>query len=212
DRYLSGEAFGAAGTTVVIEEGLTGPELSVLAVCDGRRAVPLAPAQDFKRAHDGDAGPNTGGMGAYCPVPAVDDATLSALMDDAVGPTLAALRNRGIDYRGVLYAGLMLTAEGPKILEYNVRFGDPETQVVLPRLGSDLATLLAEAAAGELRSTPVFTDAAAVTVVCAAPGYPAAPRTGDVIHGLDAAEAVPGVLVFSAGVAPDDAGQLVTAG
>jgi phosphoribosylamine--glycine ligase len=212
DRYLSGEAFGAAGTTLVIEEGLTGPELSVLAVCDGTRAVALAPAQDFKRAYDGDAGPNTGGMGAYSPVPTVDDAVLAAVMDGAVGPTLATLRDRGIDYRGVLYAGLMLTPDGPRMLEYNVRFGDPETQVVVPRLTSDLATLLAEAAAGELASVPTFTADAAVTVVCAAPGYPAAPRTGDPIDGLAQAEAVDGVTVFAAGVGTGDDGQLVTAG
>ncbi|MFI5043835.1 MAG: phosphoribosylamine--glycine ligase, partial [Acidimicrobiales bacterium] len=123
--YLSGAAFGAAGQRLVIEVGLTGPELSVLAVCDGTRAVPLAPAQDFKRAGDGDRGPNTGGMGAYSPMPTVDDALLGDVMDRFVEPTLATLRARGIDYRGVLYAGIMLTPSGPKMLEYNVRFGDP---------------------------------------------------------------------------------------
>ena len=127
----------------MIEEGLVGPELSVLAVCDGQRAVLLAPAQDFKRVGDGDEGPNTGGMGAYSPVPGVDQALLDDVLARFVEPTLAELRARGIDYRGVLYAGLMLTAEGPKLIEYNVRFGDPETQVVLPRLSSDLAELLA---------------------------------------------------------------------
>ena len=152
--YLSGAAFGAAGQRLVIEEGLTGPELSVLAVCDGTRAVPLAPAQDFKRAGDGDSGPNTGGMGAYSPMPMVDDALLGDVMDRFVEPTLATLRARGIDYRGVLYAGIMLTPSGPKMLEYNVRFGDPECQVVVPRLTSDLAALLAEAAAGRIRSDP----------------------------------------------------------
>ncbi len=126
---------------MVIEEGLVGPELSVLAVCDGQRAVLLPPAQDFKRIGDGDEGPNTGGMGAYSPVPMVDAATLGEVMDRFVEPTLAALRTLGIDYRGVLYAGLMLTADGPKMLEYNVRFGDPESQVVVPRaqLGPDRA-------------------------------------------------------------------------
>ncbi|GIT75533.1 MAG: hypothetical protein Ct9H300mP31_00640 [Acidimicrobiaceae bacterium] len=146
--YLSGAAFGDAGRTVVIEEGLTGPELSVLAVCDGTTAVALAPAQDFKRVGDGDAGPNTGGMGAYSPVPVATNAVVDDLVAGAVQPTLAALRGRGIDYRGVLYCGLMLTPDGPKVLEYNVRFGDPETQVVLPRLTSDLGYLLATAAAG----------------------------------------------------------------
>ena len=210
--YLSGEAFGDAGRTVVIEEGLTGPELSVLAVCDGQRAVALAPAQDFKRIGDGDAGPNTGGMGAYSPVPAATDQVVAELMEGAVAPTLAALRARGIDYRGVLYAGLMLTPEGPKVLEYNVRFGDPETEVVLPRLTSDLVDLLVAAADGDLRVDPTFDDGAAVTVVCASEGYPATPRTGDVIDGLDAASAVDGVTVFSAGVGSDAAGRLVTAG
>ena len=150
--YLSGEAFGTAGRRVVIEEGLRGPELSVLAVCDGRRAVALAPAQDFKRVGDGDQGPNTGGMGAYSPVPAAGADLLELVMERAVNPTLAALSAQGIDYRGVLYAGLMLTAEGPKVIEYNVRFGDPETQVVVPRLASDLVELLSQAAAGSIRT------------------------------------------------------------
>jgi phosphoribosylamine--glycine ligase len=209
--YLSGEAFGDAGRTVVIEEGLTGPELSVLAVCDGHRAVPLAPAQDSKRLGDRDEGPNTGGMGAYSPVPVADDALVDLVMGQAVDPTLAALRGAGIDYRGVLYAGLMLTPDGPKVLEYNVRFGDPEAQVVLPRFASDLADLLAEAAGGSLRSAPGFVDEAAVTVVCAVEGYPVAPRTGDVIEGLDEAAEV-GATVFCAGVDADHQGRLVTAG
>lgn len=210
--YLSGAAFGDAGRTLVIEEGLVGPELSVLAVCDGTRAVALPPAQDFKRVADGDAGPNTGGMGAFSPVPVVDDAVLAEVMDRFVGPTLLALGRRGIDYRGVLYAGLMYTADGPRLIEYNVRFGDPECQVVLPRVTSDLAALLAEAAAGHLRSTPTISDDAHVTVICAAEGYPASPRTGDVIAGLDAADALDGVTVYRAGVARDATGRLVTAG
>jgi len=212
EDYLSGMAFGDAGQTVVIEEGLSGPELSVLAVCDGERAVPLAPAQDFKRLSDGDEGPNTGGMGAYSPVPLVDDALLAEVMDRFVEPTLAALRSRGIDYRGVLYAGLMLTADGPKILEYNARFGDPECQVVVPRLTSDLTELLAQAASGSITSTPTFSDDHMVTVVCASEGYPSSPRTGDVIEGLDDAAAVPGVTVFCAGVGAGEDGRLVTAG
>jgi phosphoribosylamine---glycine ligase len=210
--YLSGQAFGDAGRTVVIEEGMVGPELSILAICDGTRAVPLAPAQDFKRLADGDEGPNTGGMGAYSPVPLVDDALLADVMDRFVTPTLAELRSRGIDYRGVLYAGLMLTRDGPRMLEYNVRFGDPECQVVVPRLTSDLAALLSQAAAGSIESAPTFTDEHVVTVVCATEGYPAAPRTGDRIEGLDAARAVPGATVFCAGVAADEDGALVTAG
>ncbi|HTN99932.1 MAG TPA: phosphoribosylamine--glycine ligase [Microthrixaceae bacterium] len=210
--YLSGQAFGDAGRTVVIEEGLVGPELSVLAVCDGKKAVLLAPAQDFKRVGDGDAGPNTGGMGAFSPVPMVDDALMKDVMDRFIDPTLAELNARGIDYRGVLYAGLMLTAEGPKLIEYNVRFGDPETQVVLPRITSDLTELLAQAAAGEIRLEPKFDSGAVVTVVCAAEGYPAAPRTGDVIAGIADAEALDGVTVFCAGVGSADGGVLRTAG
>ncbi len=210
-EYLSGRAFGDAGRKVVIEEGLSGPELSVLAICDGRRAVPLAPAQDFKRVGDGDRGPNTGGMGAYSPVPLATDAVIAEVMERAVEPTLAELRRLGIDYRGVLYAGLMLTPSGLKVLEYNVRFGDPEAQVVLPRLDTDLADLLAAAADGQLREQPRFSTDAMVTVVAAAPGYPADPRIGDLIAGLDAAAAVPGVQVFCAGVARRDE-QLVTAG
>ena len=199
---LSGDAFGDAGRTVVIEEGLSGPELSLLCVCDGKRAVPLAPAQDFKRLGDGDSGPNTGGMGAYSPVPMAGKDVVEEVLERAVEPTLAALRAQGIDYRGVLYAGLMLTPDGPKVLEYNVRFGDPEAQVVLPRYAGDLTQLLAEAAAGDLRTEPTFVDDAAVTVVLASEGYPAAPRTGDVIHGLDVAAAMPGISLFFAGVGP----------
>jgi phosphoribosylamine--glycine ligase len=208
---LSGRSFGAAGRRVVIEEALEGPELSLLAICDGRRAVPLAPAQDFKRIGDGDTGPNTGGMGAYSPVPFAGDDLVGEVMDRFVEPTLAELRRRDIDYRGVLYAGLMLTPEGPKLLEYNVRFGDPEAQVVLPRLDGDLLDLLGEAAGGRLRSEPSFTGDAAVTVVLASEAYPATPRTGDVIEGLDRAEAA-GATVFCAGVGRDGSGRLVTAG
>ena len=210
--YLSGDAFGDAGLTLVIEEGLTGPELSILAICDGSTAVALAPAQDFKRLGDGDDGPNTGGMGAYSPVPVATEAVVGSLMADAVEPTLAALRGRGIDYRGVLYCGLMFTPSGPRVLEYNVRFGDPETQVVLPRLTSDLGELLAAAAAGRLGPEPTFDDWAAVAVVCASEGYPTSPRTGDRISGLDAAAQVAGVTVFAAGVGVDSDCALVTAG
>jgi phosphoribosylamine--glycine ligase len=211
---LSGVAFGEAGRTVVIEEGLTGPELSVLAVCDGQRGVALAPAQDFKRIGDNDAGPNTGGMGAYSPVPQAGAELVADVMDRFVEPTLARLRDLGIDYRGVLYAGLMLTPSGPKLLEYNVRFGDPEAQVVLPRLSEDddLAELLAAAAAGSLRSEPRFGDDAAVCVVIASPGYPGEPRTGAMIAGIDDAVAEPGVTVFCAGVDRDAKGRMIAAG
>ncbi len=210
--YLSGDAFGDAGRTLVIEEGLSGPELSILAICDGSTAMALAPAQDFKRLGDGDAGPNTGGMGAYSPVPVATEAVVDSLMANAVEPTLAALRGRGIDYRGVLYCGLMFTPDGPRVLEYNVRFGDPETQAVLPRLTSDLGELLACAAGGRLGPEPTFDDGAAVAVVCASEGYPASPRTGDRITGLDAASDMVDVTVFAAGVGADPDGGLVTAG
>ncbi len=209
---LSGRAFGPAGRRVVIEEGLAGPELSVLCVCDGRRAVALPPAQDYKRLGDGGTGPNTGGMGAYSPVPAAGSSLVETVLDRAVEPTLAALRAEGIDYRGVLYAGLVLTVSGPRVLEFNVRFGDPEAQVVLPRLRTDLAALLAEAAAGHLRTEPEAGPASAVTVVLASEGYPSAPRTGDVIAGADEAASLDGATVFWAGVAADGAGRLVTAG
>ena len=186
---------------VVVEELLTGPELSVLAVCNGKDFVLLPPARDHKRVGDGDTGPNTGGMGAFSPVPGTDG--LLDAVGEMIAATLAELQRRGIDYRGVLYAGLMLTPEGPKMLEYNVRFGDPEAQVVLPRLTSDLAELLRAAAAGEPLPQPEVTPDAAVTVVLASEGYPEALRKGDVVEGLEAAESVPGVVVFRAAVDAD---------
>ncbi len=210
EAKLSGAAFGDAGRSVVIEEGLVGEECSLLVLCDGTRLAALAPSQDFKRAADGDAGPNTGGMGAYSPVPFVDDALVAHLVDEAVAPLVDVLRARGIDYRGVLYAGLMLTPEGPKVLEYNVRFGDPETQVVLPRYDGDLAALLAEVAAGRLQTTPRFVPEAAVCVVLASEGYPEAPRVGDTIEGLD--EVGPHASVFHAGTRAGEAGEVVTSG
>ncbi len=212
DAKLSGDAFGEAGRRVVIEEGLMGPECSLHVLCDGTRLVPLAPAQDFKRLRDGDTGPNTGGMGAYSPVPFVDGTEMEALVDEAVEPLVRALSRRGIDYRGVLYAGLMLTAEGPKVLEFNVRFGDPEAQVVLPRLEGDVAGLLGEVAAGSLANRPTFSDRAAVCVVLASDGYPTAPRTGDAIAGVEAAGRLEGVTVFHAGTARGPTGVLTAGG
>ncbi|MGH9003179.1 MAG: phosphoribosylamine--glycine ligase, partial [Acidimicrobiia bacterium] len=212
--YLSGEAFGDAGRTVVIEEGLTGPELSLLVLCDGRpdAATPLAPAQDFKRVGDGDTGPNTGGMGAFSPVPIVGPDLVEEVLAKAVLPTLQALESRGAPYRGILYAGLMLTPEGPKTLEYNVRFGDPECQVVIPRLAGDLGTHLRESAEGRLRTPVAWRDEACVTVVLASEGYPASPRTGDVILGLEAAGEMEGVTVFHAGTRRNEGGDVVTSG
>ena len=211
---LAGRSFGEAGRRVVIEEYLDGPELSVMAVCDGRRAVPLAPAQDFKRVGDDDEGPNTGGMGAYSPVPAATPDVVSAVMAQAIEPTLASLRDQGIDYRGVLYAGLVLTTAGPKVLEFNVRFGDPETQVVLPRLEGDVAGLLAAAAAGRLDHVraPVASADATVCVVLTAPGYPEAPRLGGEIANLEAAREMEDVDVLAAGVGRGPGGELVTGG
>ncbi len=209
---LSGAAFGAAGTTVVVEEAMSGAELSVFAVCDGARAVLLPPAQDFKRVGDGDVGPNTGGMGAYSPLPWLPDGLLDQVQATIIDPTVAELRRRGIDYRGVLYAGLMLTSEGPKLVEYNVRFGDPDSQVVLLRCTSDLGALLAAAAGGALGAEPTFDDGAAVLVVAAAEGYPASPTLGDAIDGLTGAREVEGVEVLCAGVKAGDDGRLHTAG
>jgi phosphoribosylamine--glycine ligase len=209
---LSGRAFGAAGSRVVIEEGLSGAEISVLAVCDGHRLVVLPAAQDHKRVGDGDAGPNTGGMGAYSPVPFVGPALLDEIVEHAIEPTLAALVKEGIDYRGVLYAGLMLTPAGPRVLEYNVRFGDPEAQVVLPRLEGDVAAWLASAAAGDLDAEPAVSPDACVTVVMCAEGYPQAPRVGDRVLGIEEASSLPGVTVQCAGVATGPGGYLVTGG
>ena len=208
---LSGAAFGDAGRHVVIEEGLEGEECSLLVLCDGTRAVPLLPAQDFKRAADGDSGPNTGGMGAYAPMPQVRAADVERLMDTAVLPLVEELRRRAIDYRGVLYAGLMLTDDGPKVIEYNVRFGDPETQVVLPLLASDPAELLLAVANGALDGAepPAFADAAAVCVVLASAGYPESPRLGDEIEGLraDASPSPTSTAPSSSTPAPDDTAQ-----
>ncbi len=194
---------------VVIEEAMKGPEVSLLCVCDGNRAVPLAAARDHKRARTGDFGPMTGGMGAYSPVAGIDEEAIGKAI---VQPTLDALRERGIDYRGVLYAGLMLTADGPKVVEYNVRFGDPEAQVVLPRFSGDLAAFLAQAADGDLRAEPAFVEDACVTVVLASEGYPGPCRTGDAIRGLAEAESQEGVVVFRAAVTEDRDGTVRTAG
>jgi phosphoribosylamine--glycine ligase len=184
----------------------------VQCLTDGRRLVALPAAQDHKRVGDGDTGPNTGGMGAYSPVAAIDESTTREIVECCVQPVLTELARRGIDYRGVLYAGLMLTESGPKVLEFNVRFGDPETQAVLPRLDGDVAALLAQCAAGELVDEPDIRPDAAVSVVLSAGGYPGPARSGDVIEGLDHARAMPGVELFFAGVAGRPDGALVTAG
>jgi phosphoribosylamine--glycine ligase len=197
----------------VVEEFLAGSEVSLLAICDGTRAVPLASAQDYKRIFDGDAGPNTGGMGSYSPVPAIDEEQARALVTLVHQPVLDELRRRGIDFHGVLYAGLMLTPAGPRVLEFNTRFGDPETQAILPRLRTDLLDLLSAAARGGDGLDGVvleWDERSAVTVVLASGGYPDSSSSGDPISGLDS---VPeGVLVTHAGTALDHDGRVVTAG
>ena len=213
NEYLSGSAFGGAGEKIVIEEGLVGPEISILAISDGKKAVALSPAQDFKRLHNNNFGPNTGGMGAYSPVPIATPSLVDDVLNNFIQPTITELRRRGIDYRGVLYAGLMITEGGPKLLEYNVRFGDPEAQVVLPRFESSLTDLLLEASRGDIRTTPEFTSDAMVTVVCASEGYPSSPRVGDRIRGIEEATNTGGVeKVYAAGIKLDEEQQPVTAG
>ena len=197
--------------SVLVEELLEGPEVSVLAVCDGRDALALAPARDFKRAYDGDTGPNTGGMGSFAPVPDVDDVLLDALLERCVRPTLAELARRGSPFLGTLFAGLILTADGPRVLEFNCRFGDPETQSVLPLVDGDLLVALAAAAGGSLAGTTLGRlPASAVTVVLAAGGYPERSDVGTPIEGLEDAQG-DGALVFHAGTARKD-GRLVTNG
>ena len=196
---------------VVVEEHLEGEELSLLALCDGERAVAMAPAQDYKRIFDGDRGPNTGGMGSYSPVPGIGPDEVAEIVRTVHQPVVDTLRGRGMPFHGVLYAGLMLTGAGPKVLEFNVRFGDPETQAVLPRLRSDLLDVLQRATrtGGLADATLQWDDAWAVTVVLASAGYPASSSRGDVIRGLDAVP--PGVEVTHAGTAHSD-GDVVTAG
>ena len=199
---------------VVIEEFLDGPEVSVFALADGVQAIPMLPATDYKRAHDGDAGPNTGGMGAYAPLPWAPAGLTAEVIKTVVEPTLAELRRRGIPYRGLLYAGLSLTSGGLRVVEFNARFGDPETQVVLDRLGTPLAGLLAAAAAGGLSDAGSlhWVPGSAVTVVIAAAGYPASPATGEVISGLAEAADTPGAYLLHAGTTAGAGGTLVSAG
>ena len=197
---LLGGGLGDAGAEVVVEEFLDGEEASFFALCDGDTAIPLASAQDHKRAFDGDTGPNTGGMGAYSPAPIVDAAMSARVTREIVLPTLAAMKARGTPFKGVLYAGLMITAEGPKLIEYNVRFGDPECQVLMLRLMSDLVPALLASRDGVLKSLDLrWYREAALTVVMAARGYPGSYAKGSVIDGLDDAAAVAGVEIFHAG-------------
>jgi phosphoribosylamine--glycine ligase len=197
-------AFGAAGSSVVVEEYLEGEEASFFALVDGRHALPLAAAQDHKRVGDGDTGPNTGGMGAYSPAPVMTDAMSKRVMTEIIEPTVAAMAKRGAPFKGVLFAGLMITAEGPKLIEYNVRFGDPEMQVLAVRLKSDLLPALIATADGVLDTFDLrWRDEAALTVVMAAKGYPGGVEKGSEIKGLAAAAATEGVEIFHAGTKRD---------
>ncbi len=210
--FFGEERFGP--TSVVLEEHVDGEELSLLAICDGTNVVALAPAQDYKRIFDGDQGPNTGGMGSYSPVPGVDDDRVQEITAQVHQPIVDLLAERGTPFRGILYAGLMLGPTGVKVLEFNTRFGDPETQAVLPRLRSDLLELcLASRDDNGLAGVHAsFDDGFAVTVVLASAGYPAGSSTGDVIQGLDDAAALPDIEITHAGTAINDSGRVVTAG
>jgi phosphoribosylamine--glycine ligase len=210
-EMLADRAFGDAGRTVVIEKRLTGEEASLMALVDGERAWPLPPAQDHKRVGDGDTGPNTGGMGAVSPTPALPDALVERCMERIVRPTVRGMAAEGRPYRGVLYVGLMIAGGEPCVLEYNCRFGDPETQAVLARLDEDLAALLVACASGRLPDRPLrVIPGAAVTVVLAAGGYPGPYAKGRPIEGLEAAARVEGVTVLHAGTRRQD-GRIVTA-
>ena len=211
ERCLDG-GFGQAGTTVIIEDYLAGPELSVFAICDGTTAIPLAPARDYKRLQDNDGGPNTGGMGCYSPVEDLPDGIVEHTLSNVINPVLATLAADGTPYVGFIYAGLVLTDDGPIVLEFNCRLGDPETQVVLPRMDDDLLELLLAALDGTLQGRSInWFDGTAVDVVLAAGGYPDAPRKGDVISGTELAAQEDGVIIFHAGTAIEDE-QLLTAG
>jgi phosphoribosylamine--glycine ligase len=204
--------FGAAGARLVIEECLVGPEVSFFALCDGTRAIPIASAQDHKQIFDDDRGPNTGGMGAFAPSPLLGAPAQAQVMREIVEPVLRGMRTEGTEYRGFLYCGLMMTCAGPKVIEYNVRFGDPEAQAVMPLIDGDFAAVLSAAADGDVsRQSTVLRAGVSVGVVVAAGGYPGPVTSGAPISGLDAAARVPGVTVFHAGTAVRD-GQVVTAG
>ena len=209
---MDDQQFGAAGSRLVIEECLVGPEVSFFALCDGARAIPIASAQDHKRIFDDDRGPNTGGMGAFSPSPLMDAALEAQVMREIVEPVLRGMRAEGTEYRGFLYCGLMMTCAGPKVIEYNVRFGDPEAQAVMPLIDGDFASVLSAAADGNVAGLSIARrEAVSVGVVVAAAGYPGPVKNGSPIAGLDAAARVPDVTVFHAGTAVRD-GQIVTAG
>ena len=204
--------FGAAGDRLVIEECLSGPEVSFFVVCDGTRAVPIGTAQDHKRIFDDDRGPNTGGMGAFAPSPLVDAALEVRVMREIVDPVMAGMAAEGCPFRGFLYVGLMLTADGPKVIEFNARLGDPEAQVILPLIDEPLLPLLVAAAAGSLRASSVRIDTDRLAgVVLASRGYPESSESGRPITGIDEADAIPGIEVYHAGTAQRGR-EIVTAG
>jgi phosphoribosylamine--glycine ligase len=204
--------LGGAGAEVVVEEFMTGEEASFFALCDGEHALPLATAQDHKRAFDGDKGPNTGGMGAYSPAPVMTDAVCARVMDEIIHPTLRAMNAKGMPFKGVLFAGLMITDQGPKLIEYNVRFGDPECQVLMLRMMSDILPALLASADGQLRNFDLrWFPEPALTVVMAAKGYPGGYEKGTRIEGLDEAAKIEGVEVFHAGTMARD-GQILANG
>lgn len=210
---MADKAFGDAGKKVVIEKKLEGEEVSILAFSDGVKVIPLASSQDHKRAYDHDRGPNTGGMGAYSPCPFVTEEKFNEIIDLAVRPMIKGMAAEGTPYRGLIYAGIMLTKDGPMVLEYNCRFGDPETQVVLPRMKSDILPILMQIAGGALLSTDLeWYEKACITVVIASGGYPGFYHTGFPITGLDSAGAKEDVFVFHAGTALNEKQQVVTAG
>ncbi len=212
DEIMAGR-FGNAGAEVVVEEFLTGEEASFFAICDGELAVPLVAAQDHKRVFDNDEGPNTGGMGAYSPAPVMTAAMCERVMEDIVNPTLAAMRAKGFPFKGVLFAGLMITAEGPQLIEYNTRFGDPECQVLMMRLDSDLLSALVAAADGKLGGVALdWKNETALTVVMASKGYPGSYPKNTEIRGLDKASALEGVQVFHAGTTRGGDRLLATGG
>ena len=211
DRIMEDGSFGAAGSSVVIEEFMEGEEASLLAFTDGKVIRPMISAQDHKRAFDGDKGPNTGGMGTYAPAPVMTPEMTARAVEEILKPTIAAMAKEGCPYRGCLYAGLMITSEGPKVVEFNARFGDPETQVVLPLLDGNLAEIMCACCEGRLADVPIaWKDGAAVCVVLAAGGYPGQYEKGHEIHGIADAEDA-GALVFHAGTA-ERKGKIVTNG
>jgi phosphoribosylamine---glycine ligase len=213
DQIMIEEAFGAAGQEIVIEEFLIGEEASFFALCDGTRAIPLAGAQDHKQVHDGDHGPNTGGMGAYTPAPILDDAMQKRVMDEIITPTVEAMAREGKPYKGVLFAGLMIGEDGPKVIEFNCRFGDPECQPIMARLQSDALEMLLAAAEGKLDKIKLKWDSrVALTVVMAAEGYPGTYIKGSEIKGVADADALKDVVVFHAGTMLGDVGALLANG